>query len=260
MSSNCRIILVRPEVDGNIGATARVMRNFGLQDLFLVAPVADPTTPNARSRAAGGIDVLDRATIVTTLDVALAGCVASAATSARQEGIIRGSAVGPPSEVILQLVQKSSNGPVALVFGPEPSGLTTAEVSRCDQLIAIPADTNYPVLNLSHAVGICAYEWFRAMQSRVTFAEADDPPAPDEERERALQHFKCALEDVHFLWDEKAELLFHGIRRLIVRAQPTRNEVQLLHGIARQMEWVVRHKYKVDRPPYPAGDDPQLAK
>jgi tRNA/rRNA methyltransferase len=247
--------LVRPEVEGNIGATARVMRNFGLQDLCLVAPVADPTTPTVRSRAAGGVDVLDRASIVGTLDEALAGCIASAATSARQEGVIRGSAVGPPSDVIPQLVHKSALGPVGLVFGPEPSGLRTAEVSRCDQLIAIPANPVYPVLNLSHAVGICAYEWFRATRLPRAATVASDPPAPDEERDRALRHFKSALEDVHFLWDEKAELLFHGVRRLIVRAQPTHNEVQLLHGIARQMEWVVRNDYRVDRPPFPDRHD-----
>lgn len=251
MSPSCRIVLVRPEVEGNIGATARVMRNFGLKDLFLVEPVADPTTSNARQRATHGVDVLDRARIVATLDDALVGCVASAATSARQEGVIRGSAVGPPDEVIPLLRYQAAHGQVALVFGPEPSGLTTDEVSRCDQLIAIPADAEYPVLNLSHAVAICAYEWFRTKGSEEVRKSHTESPAPDEEREQMLQHLKSALEDVHFLWDEKAELLFHGVRRLIGRANPTASEVKLLHGIARQMEWVVRHDYHVERPPYP---------
>jgi tRNA/rRNA methyltransferase len=252
VSNSCRIVLVRPEVEGNIGATARVMRNFGLKELVLVSPVANPGADEARSRAVNGVDVLDQARVVASLDDALVGCVAMAATSARQEGIIRGSSVGDAFSVIKHLRQRAVHGPVAMVFGPEPSGLTTDEVSRCDQLIAIPADPEYPVLNLSHAVGICAYEWFR--QNQPVIEPSVDPPAPDEVREAMLQHFKCALEDVHFLWDEKAELLFHGFRRLIGRAQPTSNDVRLLHGIARQMEWVVRHEYKVDRPPYPRSE------
>ena len=240
---NVRIILVRPEVAGNIGATARVMRNFGLGDFVLVAPKGDPQSHEAKQRATHGESVLEAARIVETLDEALVGCLASAAASARADGICRQGMVGTPEQITPKLLELLPTGPVALVFGPEPSGLTTAEVGRCDYLINIPTVDDAPALNLSHAVAICVYELER--QSPSARAMTGEPPLPDEDRERMFQHLRKALEDVHFLWDDRADLFFHGLRQLIGRARPTANEIRLLHGLARQMEWVVRNKYEV---------------
>jgi tRNA/rRNA methyltransferase len=248
----CRIVLVRPEVAGNIGAVARVMCNFGLNDLVLVQPKGDHQSTQARSRAANAENLLEQARIVESLEAALVGCMASAATSARADGIIRGTGVGTPEQVIGQMTPLLQHGPVALVFGPEPSGLTNNEVSRCDQLMTIPTSSVYPVLNLSHAVAICVYELYR--QAGAMQESSEEPPAHDDEREAMLQHLKAGLQDLHFLWDEKAEQLFHGLRRLICRARPTANEVSLLHGIARQMQWVVRNQYSIVESASKLGD------
>ncbi len=244
--NNLRIILVRTEVAGNIGATARVMHNFGLNDLVLVAPQADPNSQEAKLRARHGESVLDNARQVATLDEALAGCLASAAASARTGGICRQGIVGSPEQIALKLQELLAAGPVAMVFGPEPSGLTTAEVGRCDYLINIPTSDEAPALNLSHAVAICIYEAHRHFAANSTAATLSEAPVPDEDRERMFQHLRKALEDVHFLWDERADLLFHGLRQLIGRARPTANDVRLLHGLARQLEWVVASNYKID--------------
>jgi tRNA/rRNA methyltransferase len=241
---NVRIILVRPEVAGNIGATARVMRNVGLSDLALVAPKADPHCHEARQRATHGEIVLDNARQVASLDEALVGCLGTAAASARTDGICRQGMVGTPERIMPKLLELLPFGPVALVFGPEPSGLTTAEVGRCDYLINIPTAEGAPALNLSHAVAICVYELQRQWLLAHVPPIADEPPAPDEDRERMFQHLRKALEDVHFLWDDKADLLFHGLRQMLGRARPTVNEVRLLHGLARQLEWVVSNDYK----------------
>jgi tRNA/rRNA methyltransferase len=247
MFSRCRVILVRPEVAGNIGATARVMCNFGLSDLVLVEPKADPRSHEALQRATHGESVLANARQVETLDKALTGCLASAAASARTEGICRRDMVGPPERIAPNLLELLPTGPVAMVFGPEPSGLTTAEVGRCDYLINIPTAEEAPALNLSHAVAICIYELHRQWQASSALSTTEEPPAPDEDRERMFQHLRKSLEDVHFLWDDKADLLFHGLRQLLGRARPTVNEVRLLHGLARQLEWVVTHGYVIDK-------------
>jgi tRNA/rRNA methyltransferase len=244
MLSHCRIVLVRSEVAGNIGAAARVMRNFGLTDLALVAPVADPLCREARQRSTHGEAILENAQRVETLDEALVGCLACAAASARIDGICRREMVGAPDQIMPKLLELLPSGPIALVFGPEPSGLTTAEVSRCDYLINIPTAEESPALNLSHAVAICIYELRRQWLLANLQPAAEELPAPDEDRERVYQHLRKALEDVHFLWDDRADLLFHGLRQLIGRARPTPNEVRLLHGLARQMEWVVSNDYK----------------
>jgi tRNA/rRNA methyltransferase len=235
---NCRVVLVRTQVAGNLGATARVMRNMGLRDLVLVAPVADPTCREARQLSTHGEAILDSAQIVQELGAALADCVLVAATSARTGKLIRGE-FGSPAEIIPCLLEASRSGPVALVFGPEPSGLTNDEVTRCHWLINIPCDPSYPALNLAQSVSICLYELRRAWLAHGP-PVASPPPAPFAYQERMFADLRKALEEIHFLYAPKADSLMHGLRHLIGRAQPSDVEVKLLLGLARQIHWWVR--------------------
>src|SRR4051812_38147323 len=114
MLSRCRVVLVRPEVAGNIGATARVMRNFGLSDFVLVAPVADPESEEAVQRSTHGEAILRAARRVESLDEALVGCLASAATSARTDGLYREGRAAWPDAVLPHLLRHVERGPVAL--------------------------------------------------------------------------------------------------------------------------------------------------
>jgi tRNA/rRNA methyltransferase len=242
---NCRIVLVRPKIAANIGAAARVMRNMGLSDLVLVAPEAMPTDPHARQLATHGEDVLERCRIVAELGEAVADCVLVAATSARVGGLTRRQSVGPPDAIVPCLVEGMTAGPVALVFGPESSGLTNAEVTRCHYLIHVPTDPAYPALNLAQAVALCTYElrrhWLRHAEA-PTLLPKFAAPAPFADQERAFEHLRQALEDVHFLWDEKADSLMHALRHLIGRAGPTPMEVDVLLGLARQLRWFARQR------------------
>jgi tRNA/rRNA methyltransferase len=236
----CRIVLVRPHIAANVGATARVMRNLGASDLVLVDPVADPSDRQARRLSTHGEALLDHCRIVPDLGEALADCVTAAATSARTAGLYR-QGVGPPEEVAPRLVGAMGSGSVALVFGPEPSGLTNAEVSLCPFLIHIPADPTYPALNLAQAVAICLYELRKAWLSRRG-GEGVSSPAPLAEQERMFGELRRALEEVHFLYGEKADALMHSLRRLIGRAGPTPGEVKILHGLARQLHWFAHRR------------------
>jgi tRNA/rRNA methyltransferase len=242
---NCRVVMVRPQFAANIGAVARVMRNMGLADLVLVAPQGDPTDHQARQLATHGEEVLTRCRIVAELGEAVADCVLVAGTSARVGGLMRRQFVGPPEEIAPRLVEAMQNGPVALVFGPETNGLTNDEVTRCHYLIHIPTDPTYAALNLAQAVAICTYEvrrqWLQQANS-PTLLPSSETPAPFAEQERAYEHLRQALEDVHFLWNEKADALMHMLRHLIGRAGPTPMEVDVLHGLARQLRWFARRR------------------
>ena len=238
---NCRVVLVRPEIAANVGAAARAMRNFGLSELVLVAPVADPRDERARQLAMHGEDILDRCRVVAGLGEAVAGCVLVAGTSARTGGLFRRQSVGTPDEVMPRLVEATASGPAALVFGPEPSGLENAEVTRCHYLVHIPADPSYPALNLAQSVAVCLYELRRAWLSR----EAPVEPAPAAsfaDQERMFAQLREALEAVHFLYGEKADALMHALRHLIGRARPTAMEVDVLFGLARQLRWFARQR------------------
>jgi len=237
--SNCRVVLVRPQIAANLGATARIMRNFGCEQLILVAPQADPADREARRLSTHGEAILDRVHVVPTLDEALADCVLVAGTSARVGGGFRRQSVANPDEVAARLVAALHAGPVALVFGPEPTGLLNEEVTRCHHLIHIPADEGYPALNLAQAVAICLYEVYKAWQQREQPVADRLPPAPFADQERMFDHLRTALAEIHFLYGTNADSLMHALRHLIGRAQPSAMEVDLLFGLARQIRWYV---------------------
>lgn len=242
-----RIVLVRPEVAGNVGSTARVMHNFGLEELVLVAPVADPRDRQARQMATHGEDLLERAIIVPSLDEAIADCVLVAGTSANIAGHVRGLTVGSLKNVLPRVVEALSFGPVAILFGPEPSGLSNAEVMRCHYLMHIPTTNVYAALNLAQAVGICCYELRQLLNQDpnleaklVESGKVERNIASVAEQERMFAHLRSALEAVHFLYDDRADALFHAVRHLLARAGLSSQEVSILHGVARQLLYISR--------------------
>jgi tRNA/rRNA methyltransferase len=242
--SNCRIVLVRPHYAGNLGSTARVMRNFGLNDLILVAPYASTNDLEARRLARDGLPILDTARVVPELSDAVADCVFTLSTSALTAGIHRRGIIGTPMESMPGLVATAERGPVALVFGPEPHGLSNEEIAHCHGMVHIPVNPKFPALNLAQAVTICCYEYRKAWSASSNIERKTPEPgpsiAPHVDQERMFEHLREALKAVGYLFDEKSETLMHGIRQLIGRALPSPQEVKLLHGLARQLLWAAR--------------------
>jgi tRNA/rRNA methyltransferase len=238
---NCRVVLVRPKTAANLGAIARVMRNMGLSQMVLVAPDADPGDGEARRLSTHGEHLLDEARVVADLSAALAECVFVVGTSARLGGPFRRQSVGTPDQIMSVVVERLEAGYAALVFGPESSGLTDEEVARCHYLIHIPTDETYPALNLAQAVAICTHELRRAWLLRTRGHEEKEELAPFADQERMYRSLQTALEEIHFLYGEKAGPLMHALRHLIGRAAPTKMEVDLLFGLARQIRWFVRN-------------------
>jgi tRNA/rRNA methyltransferase len=242
--ANCHIVLVRTHYPGNLGAAARVMRNFGLTDLVLVDPVTSVNELEARRMATHGLPVLDAARVVPDLGDAVADCVFTLATSGLANGVVRQTFVGTPQEKLPALLEAMASGPVALVFGPEPHGLSNAEITCCHGLVHVPVEPTAPALNLAQAVAICCYELFRLS----TASGGCQPPGPTHEaapfadQERMFAHLREALEAVGYLYGTKADPLMHAVRHLLGRSLPTPQEVKLLHGLARQLLWVAKHR------------------
>jgi len=237
----CCIVLVHPKIAGNIGAVARAMKNFGITDLRLVDPVADPLAQEARQLSTQGENILGQAKRFASLTEAVADCVWVAGTSARLGGLFRRQNVMTIQEGMQLGVQRAQAGTIALVFGPEDHGLTTEEVSLCHHLLTIPTAEEYGVLNLAQAVVVCLYEWHLATADRF-LSEERDAVAAAAELQRMFEHLEEALRAVHYVWGEKGPSVMHAIRHLLSRAQPTDVEVKLLHGLARQLLWYVeRH-------------------
>lgn len=226
-----RIVLVRPEEAGNVGAAARVLKNFGLRHLVLVQPrLARPQ--EAHKWAHGSEDVLEGADLVESLEEALASCVRAWATT-RRRGKHRGG-FRTPREAAEEMAGLGDSGQdVAWVFGPESSGLSSAELSLCSERVQIPTSPAQPSLNLAQAVAVCCYESFLA--DRGHGGSKVSRLATVEERAGLYEHLESALRQVGFLLPHTAGTRMSAIRQFIERARPSPSEIRWLRGMARRI-------------------------
>ncbi|HVR70588.1 MAG TPA: TrmH family RNA methyltransferase [Vicinamibacteria bacterium] len=222
-----RVVLVRPTAPANIGAAARVVRNTGLAGLDLVAP-GDWRTLECWRTAWRAQDVLEQARVFDSVPAAIADATYVAGLSGRKPG------GAPALEVRDMAGEVAALGPsdrVALVFGPETSGLTDAELMACGRRAFIPSHPRQPSLNLSHAVMVAGYEVYRAGRR---------PPAPSRrataaEKEALLALWRAGLLAIEALPPKNPEGAFAAWRALVQRADLTPREVGLFEHVARKM-------------------------
>lgn len=223
-----RIVLVETTHPGNIGASARAMKNMGLEQLVLVKPQRYPSA-EATARASGADDILARARVVEDLDAALEGCALVVGTSARRRGLSCPE-LGP-RECARELATHSMLSPVALVFGQERSGLDNDAVDRCHYLVRIPTNPDFSSLNLAAAVQVLSYELRMTASFSQPSENPETAPAPAEEVERFYQHLEPVLIEIGFLDPVNPRHLMRRLRHLFNRARPDQNEVNILRGI-----------------------------
>ena len=186
------IILVRPQLAVNIGMCARAMANFGLDDLRLVNPRQGwPRTDEYRevaySAAAGATDLLDAAKVFPSVEAAVGDLHAVYATTARERGQMK--AVLSPS-VAMGATAAAVGEKRGILFGPERTGLDNDEVALADAIITFPSSPTYASLNLSQAVLLCGYEWFKAAHGDAPPPPTiPRPPSPPAQREMLLAFF-----------------------------------------------------------------------
>jgi tRNA/rRNA methyltransferase len=223
-----RVVLARPSHPGNVGAAARAMRTMGIADLRLVAPRRFPDA-EATALAAGAVDVLDRAVVSDSLDLALAGTVLAAGFTARDRELshpalaLREAAPG--------LLDATRDGPVALVFGNETSGLSNDELGRCRLRVTIPSDPGYGSLNLAAAVQVACYELACAAAAFAVHEPRAYEVATAEDLEALFAHWQEAMEASGYLDPARPGRLMERLRRMLARAVPERSEVKALRGM-----------------------------
>ena len=285
-----RIVLVSPAGPLNIGSIARVMKNFGLSQLYLVAPQCDPLGPEALQMAVHADDILRSAQIVKTIPEALAGCKHAIATTARVRGF---NAPLQSPETALPNLLTPDNAATALIFGPEDRGLSNEELTYAQTFTKISTTAAYSALNLAQAVAVCCYELSRVTQSpnsketkrkdphesdrqdahptgdtglamqnnalqnspsSAKQTESDHQNRPQNratlnELEGYYQHLETVLLKVEYLYPHTAASRMRKFRQLLNRAVPTSNEVALIRGMLRQVEWAISRQ---DQPQHTA--------
>jgi len=227
-----RFVLLNTSHPGNVGAAARAMKVMGFSDLVLVAPRHPDALvhPDAVAMASGATDVLARARIVGTLAEALDGVTFACATAMTPRDF------GPPTHAPRALFASlaGENPRVAFVFGSERFGMSNDDVYRCHACLSIPTHPDYGSLNLAQAVQLVAYDWREALGG---FGVAPRTPAVEPADAAAVQgalaHWKAVLEEIGFLDPAAPKKLMPRLNQLLNRAQPTREEIDILRGIAR---------------------------
>lgn len=245
---NIRVVLVNTSHPGNIGGAARAMKNMGLSRLVLVQPRDFPSA-EAVARAAGAVDILDNARIVSSLEDALDGCGLVLGTSARDRHI-PWPLLDPRECAAACLEQVEQAGEVALVFGREDSGLSNDELQRCHFHVHIPSDPEFSSLNLATAVQVLTYEvrmaWLAAqgqptkMAKLETHAEQSSLPVTADELERFYTHMESTLVQIGFHDPENPRHLMPRLRRLYGRSNISKLEMNILRGILTETQKAAR--------------------
>jgi len=248
-----RVVLHRPQSAENLGAAARVMKNFGLRDLAVVAPPSWAGPPRGGGPGLARDDVLSRAarmarragdvlaglSVHEDLRAALGPATWACGTTSRA---VEGRPRLSPRELAQELWRRSAAGVVAVVFGEERRGLSDAELTLCQAVCTIPTHPDYDSMNLAQAVAVVSYELALAAGA----ASAPPPPAPGDEPARhatveALwEQARAVLARAGYLNPQNPEHILADLRGLLARADPTQREVELVLAALRALDRQLR--------------------
>jgi len=226
------VILKTPQLAENIGAVARVMANFGLSDLRLVAPRDGWPQPRAWASASGADWPLDAARVFANLPAAIADLNLVLATTARpREAALP---ILTPREAAAEFMGAGQGGLAAgLLFGGERAGLESDDIALAQAIVTVPIDPRFASLNLAQAVAVCAYEW-RLLQSAAPPAafRPGEPPAPMAQVVGFFEQLEGELDAAGFFHPpEKRASMVRNLRVAFGRARLSNQEVRTLRGV-----------------------------
>jgi tRNA/rRNA methyltransferase len=247
------LVLDRPQSADNIGAVARVMKNFGLSRLAVVAPPSWAGPPRsggpgraqedvllrARRLARKAGDVLDGLTVHADLRAALRGATWTCGTTSR---VVEGRPRLDPQALGREVVQRAAAGPVAIVFGQERRGMSDADLDLCQAVCAIPTSPAYDSMNLAQAAAVITWEVGRAAGATLGVGPEPAEPARHETLEALWDRVRALLGQTGYLNPQNPEHILAELRRLLARAEPTQREAELCVAAVRALERKIRER------------------
>jgi tRNA/rRNA methyltransferase len=227
------IVLVRPQLGENIGKAARAMLNFGLTDLRLVAPRDGWPNPSAGPAASGADVVLEQARVFGSVAEAVADCAHVYATTVRKRGLV--VPVISPEQAGREI--HGTDGPSAILFGAERSGLETDEVALAGKIVTVPVNPEFRSLNLAQAVILIAYEWSKHVALAVpTEGDAGEPRATQDHLEGLIEQLYAALDEAHYFHPpDRMPATKNTLRTILTKAGWSAREIQALRGVIRAL-------------------------
>ncbi len=226
-----KIILVKPQKSGNLGAIARAMANFGFKNLILVNPKCKKNSIEAKKRAKHAQKILKSAKIVKSLPK-LHTLIATTSQLGTDYNIPRSPVNLVQLNNMLSKLKSKEN--IGLVFGPEGKGLSNKEVNQCDFVLTIPTGKKYPVLNLSHAVAVTLYELSKVMSS--TKVSEHIILASEKDKAQVLKLVKNKINKLTFATKSKQQTQLTVWKKILGKAFLTKREAFALMGFLRKIK------------------------
>ena len=222
------IVLVDTIHPGNIGSVARAMKTMGLSRLSLVNPRIFPSD-DAIALSGNATDVLNKAKIFTSIKDAIKESTFVYATSSRDRSIQWPitDAASAASDIVNEV---NSNKEISIIFGKEDRGLTNDELEYANRLIEIPANPEYPVLNLAMSVQIISYEIFKASSDGKLKEWRDYPEVNSKQLQMLIDHFIETAIDIDVIDPDNPKKIISRIKRMFTRLQPDEMEASFMRG------------------------------
>lgn len=236
---NIRIVLQKPRYPENIGSVARAMQNMGLNRLTVVAPRDFDLQRVLRLATHSATDIVKTALISDNLIDALADSHFVVGTTARM-GKQR-QLVQTPEKMAGRLVSISQNNRVAIIFGPEDKGLSNEDLRFCQALVNIPT-AEFSSINLAQAVMIMSYALYRTGLEKPV--EALPRLAGRHELDGMYAQLKDILVRISYINSENPDYFMNNLRRFFTRMQLRAQEVSIIRGIIRQVNWYSEKRYR----------------
>ena len=232
-NNTASIILVSPQMGENIGASARAMANFGLNDLKLVTPRDGWPSKIAESNAVGALDLLKPVEVFDKTADALKNNHVVYATTARPRDMRK--QVLTPEQAVINIHADSKDGKTsAILFGGERAGLTNDDIALAHHIISVPVNPDFASLNLAQSVLLMAYQLYHAQDTTPAkeMPVGDSTPATHEELNDMLNRLEQELDHHHFFRNEDMHpAMMRNIRNIFMRSEMTEQEVRTFHGI-----------------------------
>ncbi len=226
------VILDKPQLADNIGAVARVMANFGLSELRLVAPRDGWPQDRAWATASGADWVLEGVKVFDTVAEAIADLNTVFSTTARPRET-RMPVRTPRESMRLLYDDRASGLTVGLLFGGERAGLETTDIALTQGITTIPIDPKHHSLNLAQAVAINAYEWRTLiLEAHPPTYREGDPQWSEDLLAGMYEHLEKELDEGGFFHPpEKKRSMSQNLRVMLGRAAFSEQEVATFRGV-----------------------------
>ena len=231
--NNPSIILVRPQLPENIGMVARVMNNFGLKDLVLVSPRDTWLNSKSINAAKKANKIIKNIKVYDDLEIALSNFTYVVATTNRVRYLEKNSTND------FKLIKKkiTVNKKIAILFGPENSGLSNEDLKLSDIIFTIETSSKSNSLNLSHAVTILSYKLFELNNFKITNSTSIEKDNISKyQLSKFLNYVIEKLENKKFFTpSEKKESMKNNIYSIFTKIPLTKKELQTLWGITKKL-------------------------